>query len=130
MANASSPALEIKDLHAWYGESHVLHGMELVVQAGTGRQAQIKGVEVCGKTGTSQNAKGKDHAIFIAFAPKYNPKIAIAVVVENGGYGGSASAPIAGLMMEKYLKGAHNREAYKESVMNTKYTTVAGRTAQ
>lgn len=108
----------------------VVKGMELVVQAGTGRAAQIKDVEVCGKTGTSQNAKGRDHAIFIAFAPKYNPKIAIAVVVENGGFGGVASAPIAGLIMEKYLKGAHNREAYKQSVMNTRYTTVAGRSAQ
>ncbi len=105
----------------------VVKGMELVVQAGTGRAAQIKDVEVCGKTGTSENARGKDHAIFIAFAPKHNPKIAIAVVVENGTFGGRASAPIAGLLMEKYLKGSHNREAYKESIMNTKYVTVAGR---
>lgn len=105
----------------------VVKGMELVVQAGTGRQAQIKDVEVCGKTGTSQNAKGKDHAIFIAFAPKHNPKIAIAVVVENAGFGGVASAPIAGLMMEKYLKGQHNREAQKQAIMNTRFTTVAGR---
>jgi len=105
----------------------VVKGMELVVQAGTGRAAQIKDVEVCGKTGTSQNAKGKSHAIFIAFAPKHNPKIAIAVVVENAGYGGSASAPIAGLLMEKFLKGSHNREAQKEYIMNTRYTTVAGR---
>src|SRR5690606_8166355 len=92
----------------------VVKGMELVVQSGTGRGAQIKGVEVCGKTGTSENIKAKSHAIFIAFAPKHNPKIAIAVVVENAGYGGSASAPIAGMLMEKYLKGAHNREAQKE----------------
>ncbi|MCD8538736.1 MAG: hypothetical protein LRY55_02480 [Leadbetterella sp.] len=105
----------------------VVKGMELVVQAGTGRAAQIKDVEVCGKTGTSENAKAKSHAIFIAFAPKHNPKIAIAVVVENAGYGGSASAPIAGLLMEKYLKGRHNREAQKEYIMNTRYTTVAGR---
>lgn len=105
----------------------VVKGMELVVQSGTGRGAQIKGVEVCGKTGTSENIKAKSHAIFIAFAPKHNPKIAIAVVVENAGYGGSASAPIAGMLMEKYLKGAHNREAQKEQIMNTRYTTVAGR---
>ncbi|WP_367915152.1 penicillin-binding transpeptidase domain-containing protein [Leadbetterella sp. DM7] len=104
----------------------VVKGMEMVVQSGTGRAAQISGVEVCGKTGTSQNAKGKDHAIFIAFAPKHNPKIAIAVVVENGTFGGRASAPIAGMLMEKFLKGYHNREAYKESIMNTRYTTVAG----
>ena len=105
----------------------VVKGMELVVQAGTGRGAQIKGVDVCGKTGTSENARGKDHAIFIAFAPKHNPKIAIAVVVENGGFGGVASAPIAGILMEKYLKGVHNREAQKEYIMNTRYTTVAAR---
>ncbi len=106
----------------------IVKGMELVVQAGTGRAAQIKDIEVCGKTGTSQNGKGKrDHALFIGFAPKHNPKIAIAVVVENAGFGGVASAPIAGLMMEKYLKGAHNREAYKQQIMATRYTTVAGK---
>lgn len=108
----------------------VVRGMELVVQAGTGRAAQISGVEVCGKTGTSQNAKGDDHAIFIAFAPKHNPKIAIAVIVENGTFGGRASAPIAGMLMEKFLKGHHNREAYKQSIMNTRYTTVAGKKSQ
>lgn len=105
----------------------VVNGMELVVSSGTGRSAQIKDVAVCAKTGTSQNAKGEDHSIFIAFAPKYNPKIAIAVVVENGTFGGRAAGPIAGLMMEKYLKGSHNREAYKQRVMNTRYTTVAKR---
>ncbi len=107
----------------------VVKGMEMVVQSGTGRASQIKDVAVCGKTGTSQNAKGKDHAIFIAFAPKDDPKIAIAVVVENGGFGGVASAPIAGLLMEKFIKGKHGREAYKQQVMNTRYVTVAGRSA-
>lgn len=108
----------------------VVKGMELVVQGGTGRAAQIKDIEVCGKTGTSQNAKGKDHAIFIAFAPKHNPKIAIAVVVENGGFGGVASAPIAGMLMEQFIKGKHGREAQKENIMNTRYTTVAGRSSK
>jgi len=104
----------------------VVRGMELVVQAGTGRAAQIKGVEVCGKTGTSENMKAASHSLFIAFAPKHNPQIAIAVVVENGGSGGRAAAPIAGLLMEKYIRGSHNREDYKNQVMNTVYTTKAG----
>lgn len=103
----------------------VVKGMGLVVTNGTGRSAQVEGIEVCGKTGTSQNKRGKDHAIFIAFAPKFNPKIAIAVVVENGGFGGTASAPICGLMIEQYLKGKVARLAYKEQVSNTKWTTVA-----
>lgn len=102
----------------------IIEGMAAVVAQGTGRRAQIEGYEVCGKTGTSQNAKGNDHSIFIAFAPKENPKIAIAVVVENGGFGGVASAPIAGLIMEKYLKGTTIRPEFKESVMKQRYTTV------
>jgi penicillin-binding protein 2 len=104
----------------------IAKGMGLVVSKGTGRSAQVEGIEVCGKTGTSQNKKGKDHAIFIAFAPKYKPKIAIAVVVENGGFGGTASAPICGLMIEQYLKGKVERLAYKEQVASTRWTTVAG----
>jgi len=103
----------------------VVKGMGLVVSNGTGRTAQVEGIEVCGKTGTSQNKRGKDHAIFIAFAPKYKPKIAIAVVVENGGFGGVASAPICGLMIEQYLKGKVARLSYKEQVSNTRWTTVA-----
>jgi penicillin-binding protein 2 len=58
---------------------------------------------VCGKTGTSENKKGKDHSVFIAFAPKHNPKIAIACYVENAGFGGVVAAPIASLIMEKYI---------------------------
>ena len=103
----------------------ILKGMLLVVNNGTGRSAQVEGIEVCGKTGTSQNKKGKDHAIFIAIAPRYNPKIAIAVVTENAGYGGTASAPIVGLLIEQYLKGKVSREAYKNQIINTHYTTVA-----
>lgn len=108
----------------------IIKGMLMVVQAGTGRQAQIEGIEVCGKTGTSQNKKGKDHAIFIAFAPRYNPKIAIAVVTENAGFGGVASAPIAGLLMEQYIKGGSSRQALKEQIMNTRFTTVAAANAK
>ncbi len=81
----------------------VIEGMADVVKMGTARVAQIDSVEVCGKTGTAQNPHGKDHSIFFAFAPKENPKIAIAVVVENSGYGSQWAAPIASLMIEKYL---------------------------
>ncbi len=83
----------------------VINGMEKVVSMGTGMNARIPGVEVCGKTGTSQNPHGKDHSVFFAFAPKDNPKIALAVFVENAGWGSDYAAPIAGLMIEKYLKG-------------------------
>ena len=111
----------IKNMHF----EEILKGMLLVVNAGTGRSAQVEGIEVCGKTGTSQNKRGKDSAIFLALAPRYNPKIAIAVVVENGGFGGTASAPICGLMIEQYLKGKVERQAYKEQVMAARYSTTA-----
>lgn len=82
----------------------IVEGMDLVMKNGTGWGARIDSIEVCGKTGTAQN-KGADHSIFMAFAPKDNPKIAISVVVENGGFGATWAAPIATLMIEKYLKG-------------------------
>ncbi len=85
----------------------VIEGMRLVVTNGTGKSANLPGIEMCGKTGTSQNAKfghKSDHSIFVGFAPMNNPKIAIAVFVENAGWGGSAAAPIAGLIAERYLK--------------------------
>jgi len=84
----------------------VVEGMEDVVLAGTGRRSKIPDITMCGKTGTVENNKGKDHSTFIAFAPKDTPKIAIAVYVENGGYGSTYAAPISSLMIEKYLKGS------------------------
>ncbi len=83
----------------------IVEGMEKVVNeaGGTARRARIDSITVCGKTGTAQNPHGEDHSIFIAFAPKNNPKIAIAVYVENAGFGGTWAAPIASLMIEKYL---------------------------
>ncbi len=83
----------------------VVEGMQRVVTAGTGWTANVPGLDICGKTGTSQNPHGKDHSVFFAFAPKDDPKIAIAVYVENGGWGTTYAAPIASLMIEKYLKG-------------------------
>jgi penicillin-binding protein 2 len=99
----------------------VIDGMADVISSGTGRVAQIEGVEVCGKTGTSQNPHGKDHSIFFAFAPKENPKIAIAVVVENSGFGSQWAAPIASLMIEKYLFPDRElkRKALEERMMNS-----------
>lgn len=78
-------------------------GMHDVTVYGTASHIKIPGVEYCAKTGTAQNPHGKNHSLFVAFAPKDNPKIAVAVVVENGGYGSVAAGPIAGLIMEKYL---------------------------
>lgn len=85
----------------------VIDGMEWVVSAGTAMNSIIPGVTMCGKTGTAENNQGNkiDHSIFFAFAPKDDPKIAIAVYVENGGYGNTYAAPIASLVIEKYLKG-------------------------
>jgi penicillin-binding protein 2 len=90
----------------------IIEGMEKVVQVGgTARRGALDSIPVCGKTGTVQNPHGRDHSIFIAFAPKENPKIAIAVVVENSGdFGGTWAAPIASLMMEMYL----NREVVRK----------------
>jgi penicillin-binding protein 2 len=83
----------------------VVEGMDYVVNQnyGTGYHGRIPGMSVCGKTGTVENPHGKDHSVFIAFAPKEDPKIAIAVYVENAGFGGVWAAPIARLVMEKYL---------------------------
>lgn len=85
--------------------SPIIDGMEEVVKSGTARLAQIPGVRVCGKTGTAENPQGEDHSIFFAFAPKENPQIAIVAYIENGGSGGAVAAPLASLVMEKYLKG-------------------------
>ncbi len=78
-------------------------GMQDVTEIGTAINAKINGINICAKTGTAQNPHGKNHSIFVAFAPRENPQIAIAVVVENAGYGSTWAAPIASLMMEKYL---------------------------
>ena len=81
----------------------VVEGMNQCVKRGTAHACAIPDIEVCGKTGTSQNPHGDDHSVFFAFAPKDHPRIAIAVYVENAGWGASYAAPIASLMIEKYL---------------------------
>lgn len=101
----------------------VINAMEQVVLNGTGKMAQIEGVSVCGKTGTVQNKADdiNDHSVFIAFAPKDDPKIAIAVYVEYGTWGGTWAAPIASLMIEKYLNGELSEKGKKkeERVIST-----------
>jgi len=99
----------------------IIDGMESVVISGTAKQAFIPDIPLCGKTGTSQNA-GKDHSIFFAFAPKDNPKIALAVYIENGGFGGTYAAPIASLVVEKYLKDSirgNRRQGLEKEMMAT-----------
>lgn len=96
----------------------VIDGMEMVVQSGTAAASKIKGISMCGKTGTAQNPHGKDHSVFVAFAPRENPKIAIAVVVENSGFGGTWAAPIASLIIEKYLTDSISRPHIEERMLN------------
>ena len=81
----------------------IVEGMRQAVTSGTCRTANLKNIEVCGKTGTAQNPHGKDHSAFMGFAPKDNPKIAICVYVQNAGFGATYGVPIGSLMMEKYL---------------------------
>ena len=101
-----------KELHytmvdtTWF--KYVVDGMYLAVNGGpgaTGRLANVPGLDVCGNTGTAQNPHGNDHSIFICFAPKENPRIAVAAYIENAGFGSSWAAPISSLLVEKYLNG-------------------------
>lgn len=99
----------------------IIEGMYQVVHGGPGstaRFALLPGVDMCGKTGTAENPHGEDHSIFIAFAPKDNPQIAIAVYVENSGFGSTYAAPIASLMIEKYLQGEVKRAWYEQRILN------------
>jgi penicillin-binding protein 2 len=84
---------------------------------GTAPRALIPGISICGKTGTAQNPQGDDHSVFMAFAPKENPRIAIAVYVENAGWGGRAAASIASLVIEKYLTGEVKRLGLEDYVL-------------
>jgi len=89
-------------INARYFES-VIDGMQSVVDYGTAHGSKIPGITMVGKTGTAQNRHGKDHSVFVAFAPRQNPKIAIAAIVENSGDGGTWAAPISSFIIEKYL---------------------------
>jgi penicillin-binding protein 2 len=98
----------------------IILGMEAAVNGEAGATARIAALDdiiVCGKTGTAQNPHGKDHSVFIAFAPKDDPKIAIAVYVENAGFGATYAAPVASLMIEKYLKGEVTNKAMEQRML-------------
>ncbi|MEL7120754.1 MAG: penicillin-binding transpeptidase domain-containing protein [Bacteroidota bacterium] len=98
----------------------VIDGMYKAVLAGTATSAYVPGLDICGKTGTAENSAGEDHSVFFAFAPKDNPQIAIAVFIENAGFGGTWAAPLAGLMIEQYINGeiAANRKWTLDRILN------------
>ena len=96
----------------------VILGMERAVTGGTARRAAVPGYRVGAKTGTAQNPPYADHSLLVCFAPLENPKIAISVIVENGGFGATWAAPIASLMMEKYLTDTITRPDLEASIAN------------
>lgn len=98
----------------------VIDGMRRVVNesGGTAKLARNKEILICGKTGTVENPPNKDHSVFIAFAPKENPKIAVGVIVENAGFGGSWAAPIASLIIEKYITREVKDKAKELKIIN------------
>ena len=113
--NRRRPTIDQK----WYGD--IAEGMRMAVTGGTCRKAALSDIEVAGKTGTAQNPHGNDHSAFMGFAPYNDPQIAIAVYVENGGWGATYGVPIGSLVMEKYLKGeiAPERKAMEEQMLNS-----------
>lgn len=90
-------------VNSMYFDSVIAGMAKVCIPGGTAGRTGIEGVDICGKTGTAQNPHGEDHSIFIAFAPRVNPKIAICVIVENGGFGADYAAPISNLLIERYL---------------------------
>lgn len=104
----------------------VIGGMYKAVNSGFGSGgtasiAAVEGLEICGKTGTAQNPHGDDHSVFICFAPRENPKIAVAAYIENGGFGAAYAAPIASLLTEKYLNGkisGNDRKGLEKRMMD------------
>ena len=102
----------------------VVEGMYMAVnsrpgEGGTATRAKVEGLDICGKTGTAQNPHGKDNAVFICFAPKENPRIAVAVYIENAGFGGTWAAPVASLIVEKYLTGGITRPELEKYMAET-----------
>lgn len=115
------------DIKREYYEN-IAEGMRMAVLGGTCRTAALPGIEVCGKTGTAQNPHGKDHSAFMGFAPYHDPKIAIAVYVENAGFGATFGVPIGSLMMEKYLTGdiSPARKGIEERMLNSNTIIYSG----
>lgn len=111
-----------KEKHLTYVQTNayyeIVHdGMQKCLEAGTATSSRIPDIVMCGKTGTAENPHGKDHAVFLAFAPRDKPKIAIVCFIENAGFGGTWSAPIVSLMVEKYLKGKITRPEMEKRMM-------------
>jgi penicillin-binding protein 2 len=108
---------------------YVIEGMHRVIETGTGGNAKVPGIEVCGKTGTSENTHGEDSSVFLGFAPKNDPKIAIAVYVENGGWGNDFAAPMTGLMIEHFLNGkiSEGRKPIVEKMHRAHYAQSSGK---
>jgi len=124
-----TPHLRKTDSHTW--ERHetaidsrhfpvAIEGMRrMMVYTGSGSRLRVPGIEMAGKTGTTQNPHGRNHSMFVAFAPLENPQIAIAVVVENSGFGATYALPIASLMIEQYIFGEVRRTDLLEKTENT-----------
>ncbi len=106
----------------------VAEGMRMAVTGGTCRLANLPDIEVCGKTGTAQNPHGRDHSVFLGFAPYHNPKIAVCVYVENAGYGAAYGVPIGSLIIERYLKGtiAENRKYIEQRMLESNTIIYSG----
>lgn len=121
----TTPKYTMVDSHYY---DYVVEGMRMAVTGGTCRIGAIPGIEVCGKTGTAQNPHGKDHSAFMGFAPMDNPKIAIAVYVENAGFGATYGVPIGSLMMEMYLnrKIAPERKYLEERMLQSNTIIYSG----
>ncbi|MAQ47501.1 MAG: penicillin-binding protein 2 [Flavobacteriales bacterium] len=100
----------------------VVYGMETAIEGahGTAKIAKLNNLKICGKTGTAENPHGDDHSIFIAFAPKKNPQIAIAVYVENGGWGSDVAVPIGSLCIEKYINDTISNISLEKKMINLK----------
>lgn len=109
-------------INRMYFDSIIAGMARVCVPGGTASRTGIEGIEICGKTGTAQNPHGEDHSIFIAFAPRINPKIAICVIVENGGFGADYAAPIANLMIERYLSNDRKQESKKPEMLKRMMT--------
>lgn len=104
----------------------MIHGMYLAVNSppgsgATASRVSVKGLDICGKTGTAQNPHGKDHSVFICFAPRDNPRIAVVAYLENAGFGATWAAPIASLLVEKYLTGKVERKEMEDNMINKKF---------
>ncbi|MCF0173776.1 MAG: penicillin-binding protein 2 [Bacteroidales bacterium] len=107
---------------------YVVEGMSMAVNSGYGSGATapvaaVPGLEICGKTGTAENPHGAEHSVFMCFAPRENPKIAVIAYIENGGFGASVAAPIASLVVEKYLNGeiSDGRKWLENNMLNLSF---------